>query len=227
MWKCLKLEFLFVENQNKPGLKRSPLLHVISPSMGKEGGRDKVNVQFAFIVHFGRADICGPILFGNLEAIMPDYVPQHFLLFTVSWTLTLPLFAALKRGEKTTTTWSEQGGNQQNLDNWCRTFQNHFSGKISLRSQTRAFLLHFTLFIIRLFCCESVSEIKLQANAVCHNRGSPNTNTFNLTGVLHRLNVVKVRLGIADCWGVKQEVSLWRLLIISSENTFEDSQRRF
>lgn len=67
---------------------------------GKRGGGDKVNVQFAFIVHFGRADICGPILFGNLEAIMPDYVPQHFLLFTISCTLTLPLFAALKRGKK-------------------------------------------------------------------------------------------------------------------------------
>lgn len=98
-------------------LDAPPHLHVLSRSMGKEGGRDKVNVQFAFIVHFGRADICGPILFGNLEAFMPDYGPQHFLLFTVIWTLTLPLFAALKRAKKTTTIWSEEGGNQQNLDN--------------------------------------------------------------------------------------------------------------
>lgn len=98
MWKCLQSEVLFVENQNKPGPKCFPLLHVLAPFMGREGGRDKLNVQFAFIVHFGRADICGPILFGsNLEAIMLDYVPQHFLLFTVSWMLTLSLFAALKR----------------------------------------------------------------------------------------------------------------------------------
>lgn len=87
-----------MEHQNKPG----PLLHVLSLSMGKEGGRDKVNVPFAFIVHFGRADICGLILFGSsyLEAIMPDYVPQHFLLFTVSWTLTLPLFAGGKKQQQ-------------------------------------------------------------------------------------------------------------------------------
>lgn len=98
MWKCLTSEVVFVENQNKPGLKRSPFLHVLSLSLWEKRERDKVKVQFAFIVHFGRADICGPMLFGsNLEAIMPDYVPQHFLLFTVSWTLTLPLFAALKR----------------------------------------------------------------------------------------------------------------------------------
>lgn len=144
MWKCLKSGVLSAEHQNKPG----PLLHVLSLSlsMGKEGGGDEVNVPFAFIVHFGRADICRPILFGssNLEAIMPDYVPQHFLLFTVSWTLTLPLFAALKRGKKQ----QQHGLNKDGISRiWIIDAEYYkkksFTGKISLGSQTHVFLLHF------------------------------------------------------------------------------------
>lgn len=43
---------------------------------------------------------------------------------------------------------------------------NHFSGEIGLESQTHVFLLRLILFVIQVFCCESVSEIKLEANVV-------------------------------------------------------------